>query len=73
MVAIDVPHPNATYFGVDNFEVGYEAASILAQFAQRQWRGMVDRVVGVGFREAGSFVQNRIAGAFDGIQDGSRI
>jgi ribose transport system substrate-binding protein len=69
MVAIDVPHPNATYFGVDNFEVGYEAASILAQFAQRQWRGMVDRVVGVGFREAGSFVQNRIAGAFDGIQD----
>ena len=26
LVAIDVPHPNATYFGVDNFEVGYEAA-----------------------------------------------
>jgi ribose transport system substrate-binding protein len=69
MVAIDVPHPNATYFGVDNFEVGYEAASILAQYAQRQWRGKVDRVVGVGFRGAGSFVQNRIAGAFDGIRD----
>ena len=69
MVAIDVPHPNATYFGVDNFEVGYEAASILAQYAQRQWRSRVDRVVGVGFREAGSFVQNRIAGAFDGIRE----
>jgi len=69
LVAIDVPHPNATYFGVDNFEVGYEAASILAQYAQRQWKGKVDRVVGVGFREAGSFVQNRIAGAFDGIRD----
>ena len=25
LVAIDVPHPNSTYFGVDNFEVGYEA------------------------------------------------
>ena len=67
MVAIDVPHPNATYFGVDNFEVGYEAAAILAQYAQRQWKGKVDRVVGVGFREAGSFVQHRITGAFDGI------
>jgi ribose transport system substrate-binding protein len=69
MVAIDVPHPNATYFGVDNFEVGYEAAAILAQYAQRQWKGKVDRVVGVGFREAGSFVQHRITGAFDGIRE----
>jgi len=69
MVAIDVPHPNATYFGVDNFEVGYEAAAILSQYALRQWKGKVERVVGVGFREAGSFVQNRIAGAFDGIRE----
>ncbi len=69
LVAIDVPHPNATYFGVDNFEVGYEAASILAQYAQRRWKNKVDRVVGVGFSEAGSFVQNRIAGAFDGIRE----
>jgi ribose transport system substrate-binding protein len=69
MVAIDVPHPNATYFGVDNFEVGYEAAAILAQYAQRQWKGKVDRVVGVGFKEAGSFVQHRITGAFDGIRE----
>jgi ribose transport system substrate-binding protein len=69
LVAIDVPHPNATYFGVDNFEVGYEAASILAQYAQRKWKSKVDRVVGVGFSEAGSFVQNRISGAFDGIRE----
>jgi ribose transport system substrate-binding protein len=69
LVAIDVPHPNSTYFGVDNFEVGYEAASVLAQYAQRKWKGKVDRVVGVGFSEAGSFVQNRITGAFDGIRE----
>ncbi|HEY1804791.1 MAG TPA: substrate-binding domain-containing protein [Terracidiphilus sp.] len=69
MVAIDVPHPNATYFGVDNFEVGYEAAALLAQYAQRHWKGKVDRVVGIGFREAGSFVEHRITGAFDGIRE----
>jgi ribose transport system substrate-binding protein len=69
LVAIDVPQPNATYFGVDNFEVGYEAASVLANYAQRKWKGKVDRVVGVGFSEAGSFVQNRITGAFDGIRE----
>jgi len=69
LVAIDVPHPNATYFGVDNFEVGYEAGTLLAQYAQRKWKGKVDRVVGVGFGEAGSFVQSRISGAFDSIRE----
>jgi ribose transport system substrate-binding protein len=69
LVAIDVPHPNSTYFGVDNFEVGFEAGSILAQHALRKWKGKVDWVLGVGFSEAGSFVQNRITGAFDGIRE----
>jgi ribose transport system substrate-binding protein len=68
LVAIDVPHPNATYFGVDNFEVGYEAGSVLAQFALRQWKGKADYILGVGFSEAGSFVQSRITGAFDAIR-----
>ncbi len=68
LVAIDIPHPNSTYFGVDNFEVGFEAGTVLAQHALRQWKGKVDWVLGVGFSEAGSFVQSRITGAFDGIR-----
>ena len=68
LIAIDVPHPNSTYFGVDNFEAGYEMGAILARNAQRRWNGVVNRVIGVGFREAGSFVQSRITGAFDGIR-----
>lgn len=69
LIAIDVPHPNATYFGVDNFEAGHEVGAILAQYATRKWDGSVDRVIGVGFNEAGSFVQSRITGAFDGIRE----
>jgi ribose transport system substrate-binding protein len=69
LIAIDVPHPNATYFGVDNFEVGYEAGTVLAQHAQRKWKTKVDWVLGVGFAEAGSFVQSRITGAFEGIRE----
>src|SRR5271157_2257219 len=52
LVAIDVPHPNATYFGVDNFDVGYEAGALLAQHAQRKWKGRADWILGVGFSEA---------------------
>lgn len=69
LVAIDVPHPNATYFGVDNFEVGYEAGILLSQYARNQWKGKVDWVLGIGFSEAGSFVQSRITGAFEGIRE----
>jgi len=69
LIAIDVPHPNATYFGVDNFEVGYEAGTLLAQHAQHKWKSKVDWVLGVGFAEAGSFVQSRITGAFEGIRE----
>jgi ribose transport system substrate-binding protein len=68
LIAIDVPHPNATYFGVDNFEVGYEAGILLAQHAVRKWKGKADWVIGLGFAEAGSFVQSRISGAFEGIR-----
>ena len=68
VIAIDVPHPNATYFGVDNFEVGYEAGTLLAQHAQRKWKGKADWVVGVGMAEAGGFVQSRIAGAFEAVR-----
>ena len=67
LVAIDVPHPSATYFGVDNFEAGHEAGTLLAQHALRAWKGKVDYVLGLGFAEAGSFVQSRITGAFEGI------
>lgn len=69
LIAIDIPHPHATYFGVDNFEVGYEAGVMLAQYALQKWKGKVDRVVGLGFSEAGSFVDSRITGAFDAIRE----
>jgi ribose transport system substrate-binding protein len=68
LIAIDVPHPNATYFGVDNFECGMEAGFILSQFATRKWKGKAEWVLGVGFNEAGSFVQSRITGAFEAVK-----
>ena len=69
LVAIDVPHPNATYFGVDNFDAGFEAGSLLGHHAQRKWKSKVDWVLGIGFSEAGSFVESRITGAFEGIRE----
>jgi ribose transport system substrate-binding protein len=68
LIAIDIPHPHATYFGVDNFQVGFEAGELLAQHAISKWKSKVDWVVGLDLAEAGSFVQSRITGAFVGVR-----
>jgi ribose transport system substrate-binding protein len=68
LIAVDIPHPSAVYFGVDNFQVGYEAGELLAHHALLQWKGKVDWVLGLDVAEAGTFVQSRISGAFEGVR-----
>ena len=68
LIAVDIPHPSAVYFGVDNFQVGFEAGELLAHHALQAWKGKVDWVLGLDVAEAGTFVQSRISGAFEGIR-----
>ena len=68
LIAIDIPHPNATYFGVDNYRVGMEAGETLAAYAIAQWGSKVDWVIGLDLAEAGQLVQSRITGAFEGVR-----
>jgi len=68
LVAVDIPHPHATFFGVDNFRVGFEAGALLAQHAKNEWQGRVSWVIGLGIQEAGPLVQSRMTGAFAGIR-----
>jgi ribose transport system substrate-binding protein len=70
MIAIDIPHPHATYFGVDNYRVGFEAGEVLAAHALRVWNGKVDWTIGLDLPEAGLLVQSRITGAFEGVRSG---
>lgn len=68
LVAVDIPHPHATFFGVDNYRVGFEAGEFLAQHAKKAWGGKVRWVVGLDIEEAGPLVQSRILGAFEGVR-----
>lgn len=70
LIAIDIPHPNATYFGADNYRVGMEAGETLAAHAEAHWNGKVDWVIGLDLPEAGPLVQSRITGAFEGVRKG---
>src|SRR6185312_8073565 len=68
LIAVDIPHPHAVYFGVDNYRVGFEAGRLLARHATQAWSGKVSWVLGLDLAEAGSLVQSRITGAFEGIR-----
>jgi ribose transport system substrate-binding protein len=68
LIAIDIPHPHAIYFGVNNYRVGYDAGLLLADHALAHWRGQVDWVLGLDIEEAGPLVQSRITGSFEGIR-----
>jgi ribose transport system substrate-binding protein len=71
LIAIDIPHPHATYFGVDNYRIGFEAGECLATYAIANWGGRVNWTLGLDLPEAGHLVQSRITGAFEGVK--SRI
>jgi ribose transport system substrate-binding protein len=69
LIAVDIPHPHATYFGVDNYRVGVEAGALLAEYVIEKWEGKVDWVLGLDIENAGPLVQSRITGAFQAIRN----
>lgn len=68
LIAVDIPHPHAIYFGVDNYRVGLEAGALLARHAQKFWTGKASWVLGLDLEEAGPLVQSRITGACEGVR-----
>ncbi len=69
LIAVDIPHPHSTYFGVDNYRAGVEAGEALAVHAARKWKGRADWVLGLDLAEAGQLVQSRITGVFEGVRE----
>lgn len=68
LIAIDIPHPHATFFGVNNYRVGIEAGEELAKHALANWDGKVEWMIGLDLAEAGQLVQSRTTGAFEGVR-----
>jgi ribose transport system substrate-binding protein len=67
VIAIDIPHPGATYFGANNYEAGQIAGRHLARYAAQHWDGQVDEILTLEIRRAGSVPQTRIHGVLAGI------
>jgi ribose transport system substrate-binding protein len=69
LIAIDVPHPDAIYYGVDNYAVGLLAGHCLGNFVKQQWHGVLDEVVLLEIAMAGPLVRMRTNGMLAGLRE----
>lgn len=69
VIAIEIPHPGATYFGANNYQAGLIGGRALGRWAKEQWEGEVDEIVALELPIAGSLVQLRISGLLAGLAD----
>jgi ribose transport system substrate-binding protein len=69
VIAVEIPHPGATYYGADNYRAGQIGGRYLGRWALKHWQGEVDEVILVELDLAGALPQSRITGMLDGMRD----
>jgi ribose transport system substrate-binding protein len=69
LIAIEIPHPGATYFGANNYEAGLIGGRYLGRWAKQRWNGDADEIVLVALKRAGSLPQMRLTGMLVGMKE----
>jgi ribose transport system substrate-binding protein len=60
IIAIEVPHPGATYFGANNQRAGTLAGKALVRACQERWGGQFDQLLLLELPAAGPLVHTRL-------------
>jgi ribose transport system substrate-binding protein len=63
MIAIDIPHPGATYYGANNYEAGLIGGRYLGRWAKENWDVAVDEIILLELVRAGNLPRMRLTGA----------
>ena len=67
MIAIDIPHPGATYYGANNYEAGLIGGRYLGRWVKEHWQSEVDEIILLELKRAGSLPRMRLSGLLVGI------
>jgi ribose transport system substrate-binding protein len=68
VIAIEIPHPGATFFGANNYQAGLIAGRALGRWAKEHWQGAAEQVMLFSLPIAGPLPALRITGVMDGLQ-----
>lgn len=69
IIAIDIPHPGAHYYGANNYRAGLIGGRALAQACTHHWAGTVDEVILLELPMAGPLPRSRLTGMLAGIRE----
>lgn len=69
LIAIEIPHPGATYFGANNIQAGLMAGRHLGRWVLDNWKGQLDDLILLGLPMAGSLPGSRLTGSLLGIRE----
>lgn len=68
VIAIEIPHPGAAYFGANNYKAGLIGGKALGRWTREHWRGKAEQIVMLELPIAGSLLELRITGMMDGLR-----
>ncbi len=69
VIAIEIPHPGATYYGADNYGAGLIGGRYLGRWARRHWNGEVDELILLVLGMAGPLPNSRLTGMLAGLRE----
>src|SRR5688500_11992563 len=69
LIAIEIPHPGATYFGANNYEAGLIGGRYLGRWSKQHWPGEVDEIAMIALQRAGSLPKMRLTGMLVGMKE----
>lgn len=69
LIAIEIPHPGASYFGADNYRAGTIGGQAAGRWVQQHWSGCIDEVLLLSLTAAGSLPNSRLTGFSVGLRE----
>jgi ribose transport system substrate-binding protein len=69
LIAVEIPHPGATFYGVENYRVGLLGGRVLGNWAKQHWGGEIDELLLMELQAAGPLPQLRVSGIEAAIRE----
>lgn len=69
LIAIEIPHPGAIYYGADNYRAGIIGGRALGRACLERWSGAVDEVILLELPAAGPLPRSRMTATLAGLRE----
>lgn len=69
VIAVEIPHPGAVYFGANNYEAGLIGGRALGKWIREHWGGELEAILQVVEERAGAVPRLRVTGMLEGLRE----